>query len=278
MKATVLCENTVFSNIGAIAEHGWSVFLETEQGKFLFDTGQGKALLNNAQYFKKDLSAINGIILSHNHVDHTGGLLDALNTAAEKPVNVYTHPNLFAAAYLVRGGTQKYIGVPFSRGELESCGACFRFNTEFTEIAPDIYLTGEVPRLTGYERGDDDIVLKTATGYVKDPVIDDQSVIIRTDQGLVIILGCSHAGMINILAYARNKTGEERIHTVIGGTHLWAVSEEQKEKTIQALKQMGIERLGVSHCTGFEVSMRLIAEFGQRFFFCNVGTVVSFPV
>ncbi|HMM23040.1 MAG TPA: MBL fold metallo-hydrolase [Selenomonadales bacterium] len=275
ISATILCENTVFSNIGAIAEHGWSVLLETGHGNFLFDTGQGKALLNNARYFKKDLSILNGIVLSHNHIDHTGGLLDAVQMAAKKPVTVYAHPNLFIPAYLIRGGTTKFIGVPFSRAELEAHGASFSFNTEFTELAPDIYLTGEVPRLTGFEQGDDDIVRKAAEGYMKDPVIDDQSIIIRGRQGLFIILGCSHAGIINILSHARKKTGEERIHTVIGGTHLWSVSEEQKEKTIQALKRMGIERLGVSHCTGFEISRRLIGEFGQRFFYCNVGTVVE---
>lgn len=275
VKATVLCENTVFSNIGAIAEHGWSVFLQTGQGNFLFDTGQGKALINNAKYFKQDLAAIDGIILSHNHVDHTGGLLAAVTMAAKKPVNVYAHPNLFAPAYLRRGGASKYIGVPFARDELESHGACFTFNTEFAEIAPQMYLTGEVPRVTDFEQGDDDIVLQTAAGYVKDPVIDDQSVIIRTDQGLFIILGCSHAGIINILAYACEKTGEERIHTVIGGTHLWSGSEKQKEKTIQALQRMKIERLGVSHCTGFEISMRLAGTFGSKFFYCNVGTVIE---
>ncbi len=275
VKATVLCENTVFSNIGAIAEHGWSVFLETGQGNFLFDTGQGKALVNNANYFNKDLAAIDGIILSHNHVDHTGGLMEAVAIAARKPVTVYAHPNLFAPAYLIRGGTSKYIGVPFSRSELESHGACFSFNTGFTEIAPHIYVTGEVPRLTDFEQGDDDIVVKTAAGYDKDPVTDDQSIVIKTDQGLFIILGCSHAGIINILAYACQKTGEDRIHTVIGGTHLWSVSENQKARTVQALQQMGIERLGVSHCTGFEVSMRLLGAFGPKFFFCNVGTVIE---
>ena len=91
VKATVLCENCVYSNLGAMAEHGWSVFLETSAGDFLFDTGQGLSLINNARIFNKDLKGIQGIILSHHHVDHTGGLLAALQASGPKPV--YTHPS-----------------------------------------------------------------------------------------------------------------------------------------------------------------------------------------
>ncbi|SDE12916.1 MBL fold metallo-hydrolase [Sporomusa acidovorans] len=274
IRVTVLSENSVFSNLGAIAEHGWSVFLETKHGNFLFDTGQGKALLNNANVFRKDLSSIQGIILSHHHIDHTGGLLDAVKITATKPVDVYAHPGLFNEGYLARSG-YKYIGVPFCRAALESAGAKFKFNTEFTEIIPGLYLTGEIPRVTPYEQGDDDMLLKTANGFVKDKVWDDQSIVIKTAQGLLVILGCAHAGIINILTYAQQKTGENRIYAVIGGTHLWSVSREQKEKSLEALTDMGIGRLGVSHCTGFEMSMRLAQLFGEKFFNCNVGTVIE---
>lgn len=232
--ATVLSENSVFGNLGAIAEHGWAVFLETDYGNYLFDTGQGKTLINNVSVFKKDLQDIKGIILSHHHVDHTGGLMDAIE-ATGKPVDVYAHPDLFKEGYLVRKSYQ----------------------------------------YSGFEHGDTDIVQKTNEGYVIDSVMDDQSLIIKTEKGLFVLLGCAHAGIINILNYAVNKTGENRIHTIIGGTHLWSVSDEQKEKSIQALKEKNIQRLGVSHCTGFEVSMRLAQEFGQRFFHCNVGTIVE---
>ncbi|MEI5909552.1 MBL fold metallo-hydrolase [Bacillus spongiae] len=274
VKVTVLSENTVFGNLGAIAEHGWSVFIETDHGNYLFDTGQGKALLNNASVLKKDLSTIKGIILSHHHIDHTGGLMDAVKAVASKEIDVYCHPDIFKDGYLTRSDYQ-HIGVPFSKAALESNGANFTYNTAFTEIAPTIYLSGEVPRLTDFEFGDTDIVVKSNEGYIKDEVMDDQSIIIKTPKGLFVILGCSHAGIINILNYAMKMTGEERIHTVIGGTHLWTVSEDQKERSIKGLKEFELERLGVSHCTGFEVSMRLAREFGDKFFHCNVGTVVS---
>lgn len=273
IKATVLCENCVYSNLGALAEHGWSIFLETDQGNFLFDTGQGLALLNNARVFKKDLASVRGILLSHHHIDHTGGLRSALSVTQK--VNVYTHPDLFKESYLTRGPKTKYIGIPFSRIELESQGANFVFNTEFKEIAPGMYLTGEVPRKTDFEIGDLDQVIKSGDDFIKDPMRDDQSLIIKTEKGLFVILGCSHAGIINILDYAREMTGETRIHAVIGGTHLGPVSQAQREKSITALKAFDIERLGVSHCTGLPASLRLAQEFKERFFFCNVGTVVE---
>lgn len=273
VKATVLCENSVFSNIGALAEHGWAVFLETDQGNLLFDTGQGLALVNNARYFKKDLASIRGILLSHHHIDHTGGLMAALG--ASGPMPVYAHEALFKESYLIRGPKPKYIGVPFNRTALESKGAEFHFNKGFQEILPDVFLTGEVPRKTDFETGDTDQVILEDGKYVQDPLEDDQSLIIKTSKGLFVLLGCSHAGIINILNYAIEKTGEARIHTVIGGTHLGPLSPEKREKSIEALKTFQIERIGVSHCTGTPAALRLSQVFGERFFFCNVGTVVE---
>ena len=272
-KATVLCENYVFSNAGAIAEHGWSVYIESDQGNFLFDTGQGKGIINNARHFKKDLSTIQGIMISHHHYDHTGGLLDVLEQTGK--VNVYSHPELFKNSYVVDEGKEKNIGIPFRREILESKGAQFKFNTSFREIVPNLMLSGEIPRLTEFEKGSKKLLIKTAEGYTQDLIFDDQTLIVNTEKGLIIILGCSHSGIINIINYIIDKTGQNHIRTIIGGTHLGPASEETKEKTIQALKKFDIEKIGVSHCTGLKTSMRLFQEFGSRFFFCNVGSEIK---
>lgn len=272
-KVTILCENCVFGNIGAIAEHGWAVFIETDQGNFLFDTGQGKSIVNNAQYFNKDLSTIKGIIISHHHIDHTGGLLDVLEQIDK--VKVYSHPGLFKNSYVIDEGKQRNIGIPFRREILESRGAQFKFNTNFREIVPDLMLSGEIPRLTEFEKGSKRFLLKTNEGYAQDLIFDDQTLIVNTEKGLIVILGCSHSGMINIINHIIDKTGQNHIRTIIGGTHLGPASEETKEKTIQALKKFDIEKIGVSHCTGLETSMRLFQEFGDRFFFCNVGSIID---
>lgn len=272
-KITILCENCVFGNIGAIAEHGWAVFIETDQGNFLFDTGQGKSIVNNAQYFNKDLSTIKGIIISHHHIDHTGGLLGVLEQIDK--VKVYSHPSLFKNSYVIDEGKQRNIGIPFRREILESRGAQFKFNTNFREIVLGLMLSGEIPRLTEFEKGSKRFLLKTKEGYAQDLIFDDQTLIVNTEKGLIIILGCSHSGMINIINHIIDKTGQNHIRTIIGGTHLGPASEETKEKTVQALKKFDIEKIGVSHCTGLETSMRLFQEFRDRFFFCNVGSIID---
>lgn len=273
IKATVLCENCVFFHAGAIAEHGWSVYLETDQGNFLFDTGQGKGIINNAHYFHKDLSNLQGIIISHHHHDHTGGLLQVLEYTGK--VKVYSHPELFKNSYNVRDGVEKNIGIPFRREILESRGAEFIFNTDFTEIVPGLLLSGEIPRKTSFETGDTKLLLKNEKGYIQDIVADDQTLIANTEKGLVIVLGCSHSGIVNIVNYAIAKTGQQHIYAIFGGTHLDRASETTKSKSIEALKQFDIEKIGTSHCTGLEASMHLFQEFGKRFFFCNVGTVIE---
>lgn len=273
-KATVLCENSVFWNEGAIAEHGWSVFIQTDQGNLLLDTGQGLGIINNARILGLDLASLKGIVLSHHHYDHTGGLRSVLENI-NKSIPVYAHPNIFKESYVTRRGKIRYIGIPYKKELLEALGADFKFSNVSREIMPGIFLTGEIPRLTTYEKGDADLVVKSAGAFVKDNLIDDQSLVIKTVQGLFVILGCAHSGVINTLEYARAITGEERIHTVIGGTHLGPVSDEQKAESIKDLKKYNVAKLGVSHCTGLQTAARLAGEFGDKFLYCNVGTSIE---
>ena len=271
--ATVICENCVFNQPGAMAEHGLSIFMETDCGNYLLDTGQGKAIVNNALVLGLDLRTIKGIIMSHHHWDHTGGLGPVLDLKGA--VDIYAHPDFFKESYNIGGKKVRYIGVPYPRPLLEGKGAMFKFSNEFRQIESGMWLTGEVPRRTDYEKGDKNQVVKSNGGYVKDDLLDDQSVVVETEKGLFILLGCCHAGIINTLSYILEKMGQRHIYAVIGGTHLGPVSDEQRGKSIDALKAFDIERLGVSHCTGLKTASRLASEFGDRFFFCNVGTVVE---
>lgn len=274
--ARVLCENSVQGQLGAIAEHGWSVWLETPHGAYLFDTGQGKALLNNAAFFRTPLADATGVLISHHHSDHTGGLRDALLALAPRGVPVYAHQDLFKDSWAVRQEQRHHIGVPFSASMLETAGARFELEREWREIAPGMFMTGEVPRRHAFEIGDLNLFHYDADGqFVVDPIRDDQTVVFDTDDGLFVVLGCSHAGLINILDYIVEQTGQTRFHTIVGGTHLGPVSQEQVEQTVEALQRYDIGRIGVSHCTGPVVAARLAHEFGERFFFCSVGTVIE---
>lgn len=273
IKATMLCENSVFHSPGVLAEHGLSIFLETSQGNYLFDTGQGKAIINNSLVLKKDLTTIKGIILSHNHYDHTGGLLSVLEVKGQ--VNVYAHSDIFQESFSMKGNNYRYIGIPHTRVLLESKGAQFNLNDKWQELAPGMFLSGEIPRVHDFEVGDKNIRIKEEGSYIQDKILDDQSLIFTTDQGLFIILGCAHAGIINILDYAVKKTGCDKIWSVIGGTHLGPVSTQQRALTIKMLKEFDIKNIGVSHCTGLKASLELSREFGERFFFCNVGKEIE---
>lgn len=273
IKATVLCENSVFHVPGALAEHGLSIFLETDWGNYLFDTGQGKAIINNSLVLKKDLATVKGIVLSHKHYDHTGGLLPVLETIGQ--VNIYAHPSIFQKSFNGKDKNYRFVGIPHNPLLLESKGARFVFNKNWYELAPDMFLSGEISRVHDFEVGDKDLLVKEGESYIQDKMLDDQSLIFNTKKGLFIVLGCAHAGIINILDYAIKKTGCEKIWAVIGGTHLGPVSAEQKATTIKMLKEFDIENIGVSHCTGLNASLLLSQEFGEKFFFCNVGTVIE---
>ena len=280
VKATVLVENSVFGNAGALAEHGWSVWLETPGGSYLFDTGQGNTLRNNASVFGVPLAEARAVLLSHHHIDHTGGLLDAVGIirrgSGRERVPVHAHPDLFKPSFSERNGKLGFIGLPHTRPALEYAGADFRLETGWQEIAPGMCMTGEVPRRHAFELGDQNMQHCDEAGrIVVDPVRDDQTVVFDLPAGLFVVLGCAHAGLINILDYIQAQTGKTHFHTVMGGTHLGGVGEEQVEQTLAALRDYDIAHLGVSHCTGQKVGARLAHEYGDRFFFCSVGKVVE---
>ena len=131
-------------------------------------------------------------------------------------------------------------------------------------------MTGQVLRTTDFETGDSGLYLDTC-GCNRDPFDDDQSLVITTDKGLVVLLGCCHAGLINTLEHIADKTGRRDIYAVIGGTHLGFCTGQQLDKTVVVLKQWQIKKLAVSHCTGFTAAARLKQEFPAAFQSAQVG-------
>ena len=276
-RITVLCENTVLG-LGLLGEHGFSAFIEIPGQNILFDTGQGFSLIQNSMRLKKDLRQVSKLVLSHGHVDHAGGLLSFLGVKG--PCPVVAHPDILTERFRLMpapGGEEKplSIGMPWPRAYLTTRGARFEWHEEFAEVAPNVFVTGVVPRKTLFEPGDPKLVVSDHDAWVPDPFLDDFSMVLKTSRGLVIVLGCAHAGTVNILNHAIDRTGEQRIYAVLGGTHLGLSPEPQFDPTIQALKEFDIHVLAVSHCTGQGPVARLTAEFGGRFAFGRVGFVLE---
>ena len=278
MKAriTIICENTV-SIKGGLGEHGFAAYVETERGNYLFDTGRGEALIPNLWKFDKDPLSIQKIILSHGHYDHTGGLPSILELL--DGVDILAHPDVFSTRYHIsqKDGKEvrRFVGLKFQRAYLESLGGRFILEKNFRQVTREMFLTGEVPRRTSFEKGDLKLFAEIQGKLISDPFGDDQSLAIESEKGLVLLLGCAHSGMINTLEHVVEKTGQDKVHAIIGGTHLDFAAPLQVEETISALKKFKVERIGVSHCTGLKAASRLYAEFGERFFFGQVGEALE---
>lgn len=237
MKVTILAENNAVSPFES--EHGLSLLLEQENLQLLFDTGAGTVLDGNCKLMKKDLSSLNGIILSHGHSDHTGGLylLD--------PTTVWHTPGITQPHYSRHPGKPvRTLTIPeHCINRLKQC-QCKVVDT-FTEILPDIFLTGAIPRLSGEDCGGP--FFSDADGNVRDDISDEQALL--TKDG-ILIQGCCHAGIINTLEYCKQNVPEIKIHTVIGGLHLLLAPEERLRQTAEYLKKSGIKKLYLLHCTG----------------------------
>lgn len=274
VRITTLSENT--ANYGFLAEWGLSILVDVDGLRILVDTGLSFSAIHNAQLMGIDLSTIDRIVLSHGHADHTGGLRDVLKIKGE--VEVIAHPDIWAVKHVQRNeeGVQ-YNGIPFSREELEGRGARFNLVREPVHITENVMTTGEIPMLSGYEEIESNLFVIEEGLLHPDPLADDLALIIDTDFGLVVILGCAHRGIVNTLRHAQNLTGKELVYAVIGGTHLFRASNERLDKTIADLREMGIQRLGVSHCTGFDAAAQLAREFEGIFFLNNAGSRFALP-
>jgi 7,8-dihydropterin-6-yl-methyl-4-(beta-D-ribofuranosyl)aminobenzene 5'-phosphate synthase len=264
---TTLSENT--ATLGMIGEWGVSILVQVDGSSILFDTGLGISACHNAHLLGVDLRSVDKIVLSHGHFDHTGGLRGVLRERGS--VEVVAHPDIWKPRYAGTLESNRFIGIPFQREELESLGAGFALTREPVWITDRILTTGEIPMVTDYEEIDRMLLVREDDSVVPDPVADDLALIIVGDDGLIVVLGCGHRGVVNTLLHARKLTGEQRISAVIGGIHLFTASEERLIRTAADLREMNIQRLGVSHCTGFHAASWLLQEFGESFFLNNAG-------
>jgi len=269
-RISTLSENTA-GVPRAIGEWGFSALVETGEMTVLYDTGDGSGAVHNAELLEVDFTKVDKIVLSHSHFDHTEGLPGVLKKI-KKEIEIIAAPDLWTGEkYSTRGRLKperRYIGIRYTQPYLEGLGARFTLTREPVKLSDNIMTTGEIPIVTDFEKiGEDYLWHKVGDKLELDDFPDDRGLIINTDNGLVVIVGCAHRCLINTLYHAQKVSGVKQIDAVIGGCHLVDAPEERIMKTIAALKELDVKHVGVSHCTGLRAGALMARELGDRFFF-----------
>jgi len=273
LRLTCLVEDTVHApDLGA--EHGLSILAETNGVRLMLDTGQSALVVRNARMLNIDLGSVTDIVLSHGHYDHTGGIQAVLGKA--RSARIHAHPSTFDRKYVRRDdGSFRSVGCPVSLQEIGVACEAICTASEPREIQPGIWTTGEVPRTNDWEDTGGKFFVDRDGKKVEDKLDDDLSVFVEHPKGTIVLTGCAHAGIVNILDHIRKLTNEKPVYAVIGGIHLQSASGERIRKTVEAFRELDVQRIGLCHCAGMPAIRRFLAVFGDRCFEFPVATRIT---
>ena len=257
LKITIL--STMMTQVG-VGEWGFSALIEADGHRILFDTGsRPDTVLLNARSMRIDLSDVEEIVLSHNHGDHTGGLVSLRQELAAGNDQAMHIAHVAPAIFWERPGSNPQWAMPPKKEAYEAAGGDFVVHDQAVEIHPGIWLTGPVPRrhpeknygfwVDGQHKTGQ---VQSPDGPVEDNVPESMSMVINTEKGLVVISGCGHAGLVNTLEFATEITGTENVHAAIGGFHLLQASDADLGWTANKLVDLEVGNLVGAHCTGLE--------------------------
>lgn len=247
-----------------IGEWGFAALVEADGRRLLFDTGgRPETVLDNAREMGIDLSGVTDVVLSHNHSDHTTGLLPLRRAlAAKNPAalsRVHVGRGIFWSRPSAEGEDNYVLKV---RTDLEATGARFVEHDGPAELLPGVWLTGPVPRTHPERNWSTRGRVATPEGLVEDTIPEDQSLVFDTARGLVLLAGCGHAGVVNTVEYARKTVRAAPLHAAIGGFHLFPLDDQRLDWTADRLRDAGLENFVGAHCTGIEPVYRLRARLG----------------
>jgi len=261
LRLTILVDNLAAA--GLAAEHGLAFWIENEARRLLFDTGQTDALQHNARQLGIDLARTETLVLSHGHYDHTGGLPLVLSQARD--ARLFAHPGIVQPRYSIEKETVRPIHIrrPAMLALDRLPPSRIQWVTQPVTLTTDMGLTGPIPRETDFEDPGGPFFLDPA-GTRPDPVDDDLALWLRTEQGLVIVAGCAHAGLVNTLQYIHQLNDGLPIHAVIGGFHLVNAHRERLDRTLAALQQLNPDLVVPCHCTGESAVAQLRDALGDR--------------
>jgi 7,8-dihydropterin-6-yl-methyl-4-(beta-D-ribofuranosyl)aminobenzene 5'-phosphate synthase len=266
---TTLIENSPGEHKGLRSEHGLSFHVSTGSHSLLFDTGQSGAIVDNAARLRVDLVGLDHVVLSHGHYDHSGGLR-ALAGVAEG-FSLTVGRGFFAPKYATRGGAHDYLGNDFDPAFVDQCGIPWSYLDEpLREIAPGAFMLSGFSRTHSDETVNPRFVIRTEHGFVPDRFDDEVLLALDSPRGLVVLLGCSHPGVRNMLDAVRERLGRP-LYAVLGGTHLVETASSGQEAALDYFRKHDVRVVGVSHCTG-EPATDLLKGLGERFFHNRTGS------
>ena len=253
-KVTVLVENTAPEESTLGAEHGLSMYIETPETKFIFDCGHTGLAWENAAKLGIELQSVETVILSHAHYDHAGGFPALLKYC--QPKTVYTGPNFWQEKYSYdsESGEYLYKGCGFTTDDLA------KWHVEQKVCMDSLLIDAYASIITGFDRqyAFEHIPEKFCRGGQKeaDPFDDEICLLLKEDDGLTMVVGCSHRGILNMVTAVKAKTGKP-VRRIIGGIHLSKAGQERMEQTLQELRSLGVRELNLCHCSGAEVPGRI---------------------
>ena len=249
-----LLENDLSRNRALTAEHGLSFLVETGDKRILFDCSAGKAARKNAEKMHVSLKDVDYVVLSHSHYDHAGGYPDMVSHGVRAPL--VTGPQFFEEKYARDGEKFTYLGCGFGPALLEKKKIEHRVCEGTLPLSEGCYVVGGFERMYAFEKPPVRFVRQTAEGIVADTFPDEVCLVIEDPKGLVVIAGCSHPGILNMIDTVRNRFGRP-VYAVFGGSHLVEADEARLHDTLDILEEMGIGMAGFNHCTGDAAQERM---------------------
>lgn len=256
LRLTILVDNDATRG-GLKAEHGFSCLIEADGARLLFDTGAKDALLTNSCILGRSLFGLDALVFSHGHYDHTGGLAAAFGQLGTS--RVVAHLNVLGSHRSRRTGHDRDIGMPeASRDALRHLHT--ELSAEPVEVAPGIWSTGEIPRITPHDEPGELFV--DSAGTQRDDVPDDMALILRHREGIVVLLGCAHAGVGDTLTRVEQLFPDEPLLGLLGGMHLERAPLERIHQLAERLATSRLKFLSPGHCTG-ERAKRALREMAR---------------
>jgi 7,8-dihydropterin-6-yl-methyl-4-(beta-D-ribofuranosyl)aminobenzene 5'-phosphate synthase len=274
LRITILSTMLV-STRGGIGEWGFSALVEANGHQVLVDTGAApETVLRNAETLGVNLSGVRDVILTHNHDDHTSGLLTLRRALSKRNPEalsrVYVGPGIFWSRPSKNGEENAMIAI---RSAYEATGGRFIEATEWQQIFPGAWLTGPIVRKYPEKNWSALGKVMTPTGLTEDTIPEDLSLVLNTTRGLVVITGCGHAGIVNILTQTANKFESQPVFGVVGGLHLFRQTDSQLDWTADKLKSFRVQNILGAHCTGIEAVYHLRQRMGMNRTALLVGSV-----